>query len=94
MFLDEGTKELLIENNIVYNIARSPLRFHRGFSPNIVRNNVLVCDEDTPPIRYNSTKEEDIKKIDNIILDQSSETDMNRLKEIIKERLSEFNKSL
>jgi len=86
MFLDEGTKELLIENNIVYDIAMSPLRFHKAKHPTMVRNNVLVCKDDTPPIAYNSTEEDDNEKSDNIILSESSESDMNRLQELIKER--------
>lgn len=86
MFLDEGIKDLLVEDNIVYNIARSPLRFHKAFE-NIVRNNVFVCGDDIPPIRYNSTKEENIKKIDNIVLRQSSKTDMKKLKAIIEKRI-------
>ncbi len=85
MFLDEGTRELLIENNIVYNTARSPLRFHRGYYPNVVRNNVLVCGDDIPPIRYNRTNEADIQKSGNTILEKSSETDMQKLEELIKE---------
>ena len=85
MFLDEGTKELLVENNIIYNIARSPLRFHKAKRPNIVRNNVLVCEDHIPPIRYNSTKAEDIQKIDNIILSHSSESDMKKLQELVKD---------
>jgi len=82
MFLDEGITDLLVENNIIYNIARSPLRFHKAFH-NVVRNNVLVCGDDIPPIRYHRTKEEDIKKVDNLVLRQSSETDMEKLKAII-----------
>lgn len=85
MFLDEGTKELLIENNIVYNIARSPLRFHKAFSPTMVRNNVLVCGENVPPIAYNNTREEDIEKTGNILLSQSSESDRLKLQELVKE---------
>jgi len=85
MFLDEGIKDIIVENNIVYNIARSPLRFHKAFY-NVVRNNIFVCGEDIPAIRYNSTKEEDIKKIDNTVLSQSSASDMEKLISIIKER--------
>lgn len=87
MFLDEGTRELLIENNIVYSIARSPLRFHKAKHPIMVRNNVLVCDDNIPPIAYNSTKEDDIQKVDNTILNEASESDMNRLRELLKDRL-------
>jgi len=86
MFLDEGTKELLIENNIVFDIAKSPLRFHKAFSPTMVRKNVLVCKEDTPPIAYNRTREDDIQKVENIILNHSSESDMLRLEKLVKER--------
>ncbi len=83
MFLDEGIKDLLVENNIIYNIARSPLRFHKAFK-NVVRNNVFVCGDNIPPIRYNSTKEENIEKIDNIVLSQSSKADMEKLIVILK----------
>ena len=89
MFLDEGTKELLIENNIVYNIARSPLRFHKASHPNLVQNNVLVCNDGIPPIAYNNTRESDIQKNDNVILSQSSDSDMARLNELVKEQFPE-----
>ena len=89
MFLDEGIKDLLVENNIVYNIARSPLRFHKAFE-NIVRNNVFVCGDDIPPIRYNSTREENIKKVDNIVLNQSSKADMEKLESIVEKRIKEI----
>jgi hypothetical protein len=79
MFLDEGTKELLIEGNIVHHIAKSPLRFHKAFSPTLVRNNVLVCQDSVPPIAYNNTREEDIQKSGNTILNQSSKSDIARL---------------
>lgn len=86
MFLDEGTKELLIENNIVYNIARSPLRFHKAKHPNTVRDNVLVCNDDIPPIAYNNTREADIQKTDNIILRLSSKSDIKQLETLLKNR--------
>lgn len=66
MFLDEGTTDVVVENNLIYNIAKSPLRFHRA-TTNLVKENDLFCSENMPPIRYNNTREEDIKKIDNRI---------------------------
>lgn len=87
MFLDEGTRELLIENNIIYNIARSPLRFHKAEHPTMVRNNVLVCNHNIPPIAYNRTRTEDIEKSGNTILNQSSKEDMLSLQELVKEWL-------
>ncbi|MCK5470581.1 MAG: right-handed parallel beta-helix repeat-containing protein, partial [Cyclobacteriaceae bacterium] len=89
MFLDEGITDLLVENNIVYNIARSPLRFHKAFQ-NTVRNNVLVCGDDIQPIRYNRTKEDDINKVDNLVLSQSSKSDMEKLKTIVDERKADI----
>ncbi len=66
MFLDEGTTDVVVSGNLIYNIAKSPLRFHRA-TTNLVEGNYLFCGEETPPIRYNSTKEEDIQKIGNFV---------------------------
>ncbi len=82
MFLDEGTKDVLISDNVIYNIARSPLRFHRA-SINVVRNNVLQCEEGIPPIRYNTTPESHIKKEGNLILQSSVADDQATLKSIL-----------
>ena len=66
MFLDEGTTEIVIEGNVIYNVDRSPLRFHRA-EQNLVRDNVLVRpDETTPMVRYNATPEENIELVDNL----------------------------
>ncbi len=66
MFLDEGITDVVVENNLVYNIAKSPLRFHKA-TKNLVKNNLFFCIDNNPPIRYNSTKEDDILKVDNKI---------------------------
>ncbi len=60
MFLDEGSTDLLIENNLIHDVARSPLRFHKA-GVNLVKANVLVCGKGSPPIRYNATPEANIK---------------------------------
>ncbi|TWT32952.1 right-handed parallel beta-helix repeat-containing protein [Blastopirellula retiformator] len=68
MFLDEGSDQITIAGNLIYNIARSPLRFHKA-EQMFVRNNVLVCrDAATPPLRYNSTKPETVEQTDNVVL--------------------------
>lgn len=60
MFLDEGTTDILIENNTIYRIARSPLRFHRA-GENLVKSNTLYrWSEDIPMVRYNNTPEKNI----------------------------------
>ena len=64
MFLDEGITDVIVAENLVYNIAKSPLRFHRA-TVNTVMNNYFFCRKGNPPIRYNTTKEEDIKQQDN-----------------------------
>jgi hypothetical protein len=84
MFLDEGITDVVVENNIIFNIAKSPLRFHKA-TTNVIRNNVLVCGEGIKPFTYNNTKEEDIKKIGNVILHHSSESDMEKLQAYVDE---------
>lgn len=64
LFLDEGTTDVVVANNLIYEIAKSPLRFHRA-TTNIVRENQFFCKENIRPIRYNTTREGDIIKIDN-----------------------------
>jgi hypothetical protein len=56
IFMDEGSSEMLVESNVIYNISKSPIRFHKA-GKNIVRNNQLVTRRKTPPYRYNDTKE-------------------------------------
>lgn len=73
MFLDEGTTDLTIEENVIYNIAKSPLRFHRA-RKNLVQKNVLVCGERIPHIRYNNTKPSEITQQDNTIVEEGKGT--------------------
>lgn len=84
MFLDEGTKELVISDNIIYEIAKSPLRFHKAVAPTLVSNNVLACKDGRPPIAYNRTLEEDIEKQNNTVLFHSSAEDSLKLEEAVK----------
>ena len=83
MFLDEGTKDILIKDNIIYNIAKSPLRFHRA-STNTVADNVLLCADEVPPIRYNTTLESNIHLQNNRILLDSKAGNLDSLQLLIK----------
>jgi hypothetical protein len=83
MFLDEGITDVVVEGNLIYNIAKSPLRFHKA-TTNLVKDNILVCGHDIPPIRYNRTSKEDIEKVNNKVLYSSYEEDMAELEKIIK----------
>ncbi len=82
MFLDEGTTDVVVAKNLIYNIAKSPLRFHRA-TTNLVKKNYLFCTEDNPPIRYNNTDEADIKKVKNKVYHQSDEDYHEALEEAI-----------
>jgi hypothetical protein len=82
MFLDEGCTDFTVANNLIYNIARSPLRFHRA-TTNLVQDNVLVCGKDIPPVRYSRTEEKDIVMKGNVILHETNEEDMSKLSGII-----------
>ena len=82
MFLDEGITNVVVENNLIYNIARSPLRFHKA-TTNLVKGNYLFCKEGIPPIRYNRTSEEDIRKVDNMVFTENETSYQQELKKII-----------
>jgi hypothetical protein len=84
MFLDEGTTDVIVENNLIYSIAKSPLRFHRA-TTNLVKENRLFCSENMPPIRYNTTKEEDIQKVNNQVFYENDSDYKMQLKKAIAE---------
>jgi hypothetical protein len=70
MFIDEGSTDLVIEDNAIYNLDRSPLRFHQA-GVNNVRNNLLVVKDGIPHIRCNSTAEANIRQSGNVIAKES-----------------------
>jgi hypothetical protein len=74
MFLDEGTTNIVIENNGLYNIAKSPFRFHKA-GKNLIQNNVLGLPVDIPPVRYNRTNEKDIKQVNMRIITGTEKSD-------------------
>jgi len=82
MFLDEGTTDVVVANNLIYNIAKSPLRFHRA-TTNLVKDNYLFCTGENPPIRYNRTSEEDIKQVNNKVFSEDDNNYSEELKRIV-----------
>jgi len=84
MFLDEGTTDVVVAENLIYNIAKSPLRFHKA-TTNLVKKNYLFCTGDNPPIRYNTTNEADIKKVKNKVYHQGDENYQEVLEKAIEE---------
>lgn len=85
MFLDEGTTDVVVANNLIYNIAKSPLRFHKA-TTNLVKDNYLFCTDENPPIRYNNTKEEHIKKVENKVYSEKDAKYSEELKKAIQNR--------
>lgn len=55
IFMDEGSKEILVVGNTIYNTERSPIRFHRA-TGDVIRGNILVHPPNIPPFRYNATE--------------------------------------
>jgi hypothetical protein len=82
MFLDEGITDVVVEKNLIYNIAKSPLRFHKA-TTNLVKGNYLFCANQNPPIRYNATKEEDIQKVDNKVFNEGEGNYLEELEKAI-----------
>ncbi len=58
IFMDEGTADFLVERNVIWNVQRSPVRFHKAFA-NAMRGNTLVCGKGVPAFRYNACTEKD-----------------------------------
>lgn len=89
MFLDEGTTDIVIENNVIYQIGRSPLRFHKA-GENIVRKNILQIIPNIPAIRYNNTKEENIHKIENSIIQHGAKNNqkLQRAIEVLQQQIT------
>lgn len=83
MFLDEGTTDVVVSNNLIYRIAKSPLRFHKA-TTNLVKDNYLFCGGQNPPIRYNRTNEEDIRKKNNSVFYESDDNYKEELNQVIK----------
>jgi hypothetical protein len=71
MFLDQGTGLFTIEENVIYNIGRSPLRFHKGWN-NLVRRNVLEVSPGIATVRYNDTVTKRITLEDNTVVPKLS----------------------
>ena len=83
MFLDEGTTDVVVANNLIYNIAKSPLRFHRA-TTNLIKDNYLFCTGDNPPIRYNRTNEDDIEKVGNRVFSEGDKNYSKELKKVVR----------
>ncbi|UCD75586.1 MAG: right-handed parallel beta-helix repeat-containing protein [Phycisphaerales bacterium] len=59
VFMDEGTTEIVLEGNVIWNAARTPIRFHRT-RENTVRSNIFVIAGDGAIAAYNAASPEHI----------------------------------
>jgi hypothetical protein len=59
IFMDEGTTDVLVEENVVWNLEKSPIRFHRAGPNTLRRNRLVVPKASVPPFRYNNSSEKD-----------------------------------
>jgi len=84
IFLDEGITDVVVEDNLIYNIAKSPIRFHKA-NYNLVKDNVLVCFDTTLAIQYNNTDPDKIEKVNNRLLKNSNIEETLDLDVILKE---------
>jgi len=53
IFMDEGSTEIIVQGNTIYNIARSPIRFHRA-GPNLLAGNRLIAAPGVPTFSYHA----------------------------------------
>jgi hypothetical protein len=71
MFLDEGSSEFRIEENLIHGTQRSPLRFHKAGRIEVSGNH-WVLPENMPPLRFNATDPAVIEAHDNVAVDQAA----------------------
>jgi hypothetical protein len=56
IFMDEGSSEILVQQNIIHEITRSPIRFHKALNNKIVDNQLAHAD-DVPMFKFNACQE-------------------------------------
>lgn len=68
IFMDEGSSEIRVEGNTIYNLERSPIRFHKALNDTIAKN-TLVAKKGVPFFRYNNSNEQTMTFEDNQLLE-------------------------
>ncbi len=68
MFFDEGTMHVRVEGNTIYDIGRSPLRWHRA-GTNVVTGNVLVHRPGVALFRMTRTAEDAVTWGENTVVE-------------------------
>ncbi len=68
MFLDQGSDQITITDNVIYGIDRSPLRFHQAHHIDVQNNTLVVARDDMPALRYNNTNPETVRQDGNQVI--------------------------
>lgn len=66
IYLDEGSSNMMVENNVVYNTGKESLHLHYG-RDNVIRNNVLY-GEDSPTFLTSKNEEHNQAVLENNIM--------------------------
>jgi hypothetical protein len=64
IFFDQGTMDLLVDDNVFWDVDTTPIRWHWTYA-NIVRRNTFVLHEGQRVAHYNRAKAQDISYEDN-----------------------------
>ncbi len=70
IFMDEGSTSIMVEGNLIWRTARSPIRFHKAGS-NVIRGNRLFVDPGVELFTFNSTEPNDLTFEANEALDNA-----------------------
>lgn len=68
IFMDEGSSQIVVEHNTIYNLSRSPIRFHKAQQNELVEN-TLVTPPGVPHFRYNNADEKTMTFFKNQLLE-------------------------
>ncbi|HTN73861.1 MAG TPA: right-handed parallel beta-helix repeat-containing protein, partial [Pirellulaceae bacterium] len=68
IFLDEGSSEIEVRGNVIHNLERSPIRFHKATNVTVMKN-WLVSPPKVPAFRYNNAREAEMQISDNQLIE-------------------------
>ena len=71
MFIDQGSTDLEIENNTIYRVGRSAIRFNMA-GKNTVAHNRLALVPGTPTFFYTETKADDMSYVENEVIEDAA----------------------
>ncbi len=70
IFMDEGSSQIEVCENTIFNIARSPIRFHKALENKLSRNQLFTAPG-VEPFTYNSTDPANITFVENEVRERN-----------------------